>query len=482
MATANGGTGTEEHRGKTNDPFRKHGGQQNMSRSPRLCTPVKKEWSESLPNDNVIGNQDNGMNRYVISLAGSALAGTSMRSTVDSEHIVEKLSVAIRKYKSKNTDIVSHARNSRQTRNQLSIESRNIDLNREFVPKVEEQIPLRLSKGLKGNDSEIWGLKSLSGKSVNQNSLKVSGDISNMGKAIISNNAHLISSMTQSTSSTYHYPQLTIKQTRKGKGVICEDLDKSFNIVGAYKSLEDEKPFAAKFQSDTLRRSNVDDDNKPLVEGTVVSGSNGINLREWLKSECHNVKKSRKIHIFKQVLEWVDFAHSQGLVLLDFRPSCFTLLPSSKIKYIGSCGQQQLGNEVMTSNVNRKRPLEPNTHACHSSSTKQQKLFEETGSFRQLHQCSFTCDFRTIVNQTDSDTIRALESRKDSMCQNISNCQHTFTKENQFMSATLQLEEKWYCSPEMLNDGVCTSSSNIYSLGVLLFEVRKYCLTHCYFP
>ncbi|XP_027907702.1 protein SUPPRESSOR OF PHYA-105 1-like isoform X2 [Vigna unguiculata] len=424
MTDANGGTGagTEEHKRKTNESFLKNGGQQNMSKSPRLCTPIKKEWSESLPNDNVIGNQDNGVNRN---------------------------------YKNKNPELVTHPHNSRQTRNQLTVESKYNDINREVVSEVEEQIPFRLSKVLKGKDFEVWDLKPLSGKSVNQ--------------TIISNNAHLISSITQSTSSAYNYPQLIVKQTRKGKEVICEDLEKSFSIVGAHKSLQHEKPFAATFQSDTLRRSNVDDDddNKPLVEETVVSGSNEINLREWLKSECHNMKKLGKIHIFKQVLELVDSAHSQGLVLLDFTPSCFTLLSSSKIKYIGSYGQQRLGNEVMTCNVTRKRPLEQNTCACQSSSTKQQKLFEETGSFRKLHQCSSTHGFRRIVNQTDSDTIKPLESRS----KDISNCQHTFTIENQFMSATIPLEEKWYCSPEMLNDGVCTLSSNIYSLGVLLFEL-----------
>ncbi|BAT98062.1 Protein SUPPRESSOR OF PHYA-105 1 [Vigna angularis] len=460
MSTANGGTGTgtEEHKRKTNDSFLKNGGQQNMSRSPRLCTPIKKELSENLPNDNVIGNQDNGMNRYVISFAGSGLPSTSLCSGLDSEHIVEKLSAAIRNYKSKNSDLVTLPHNSIQTRNQLTVESKYNDINREVVSKVEEQIPFRLSKVLKGKDFEVWDLKPLSGNSVNQ--------------IIISNNAHLISSMTQSTSSAYNYPQLIVKQTRKGKEVICEDLkDKSFGIVGGHKSLEDEKSFAAMFQSDTLRRSNVDDDdNKPLVEETVVSGSNEINLREWLKSECHNMKKLRKIHIFKQVLELVDFAHSQGLVLLDFWPSCFTLLCSSKIKYIGSYGQERLGNEFMTCNVTRKRPLEQNTCACQSSSTKQQKLFEESGSSGQSHQCSFTHGFRTIVNQTDSNTIRSLESR----IKDISNCQHTITKENQFMSATIPtipLEEKWYCSPEMLNDGVCTLSSNIYSLGILLFEL-----------
>ncbi|KAL2625467.1 hypothetical protein AAZV13_07G053900 [Glycine max] len=395
MATANGGTGTEEHKRKSNDLFLKQGGHQIMPRSPRLCTPIRKEWpEESLPNDNVIG-----LNSYVTSLAGSGPPSSSFCSTIDSEHIVEELPV--RNYENQNINLVNHPHNSRQARNQLTIESKYNILSREVVPKVEEQMPLRLSKGLKGIDSEFWGLKSLAGKSVNRDSLKVSEDISSMGKAIISNNAHLISSITQSTSSAYNYPQLIVKQTRKGKGVICEDLNKSFSIGGALKSQEDEKlGFAAKFQSETLVRSNVDENNKPLLEGTFMSGCNGLNLRDWLKFKGHKMNKSGRIHIFKQVLELVDFEHSQGLVLLDFRPSCFTLLPS--------------------------------------------------------------------INQTDSDTNRPVESRsKESLCQNNSTC----TEEKQFMSVLNKLEEKWYCSPEVLNDGVCTFSSNIYSLGVLLFEL-----------
>ncbi|KAH1204672.1 Protein SUPPRESSOR OF PHYA-105 1 [Glycine soja] len=451
MATANGGTGAEKHKRKTNDPFLKQGGHQLMPRSPRLCTPIRKEWPESFPNDNVIGNEDNGLNRYITSLAGSGPPGTSFCSSIDSEHIVEELPV--RNYKNPNY---------------LTIESKYNRLSREIVPKVEEQIPLRLSKGLKGIDSEFWGLKSLPGKSVNHDSLNVSEGRSNMGKAIISNNAHLISSITQSTSSAYNYPQLIVKQTKKGKGIICEDLNQSFSTGGALNSQEDEKPaFAAKFQSETLVRSNVDE-NKPLLEGTFLSGSKGLNLREWLKSEGHKVNKSGRIRIFKQVLELVDFEHSQGLVLLDFRPSCFTLLPSSKIKYIGSYGQQELDDEVMTCNVTRKRPLEQNTCACQSLSTKQQKLCEETGSSRQQHHGTSIHGCRMTVNQTDSDTNRPVESKsKESLCQNNSIC----TEEKQFMSAFIKLEEKWYCSPEVLNDGVCMLSSNIYSLGVLLFEL-----------
>ncbi|XP_031276011.1 protein SPA1-RELATED 2-like [Pistacia vera] len=45
------------------------------------------------------------------------------------------------------------------------------------------------------------------------------------------------------------------------------------------------------------------------------------------------------------------------------------------------------------------------------------------------------------------------------------------TLQQHLSSVTEQLEEKWYASPEELNEGVCTIYSNIYSLGVLFFEL-----------
>ena len=90
--------------------------------------------------------------------------------------------------------------------------------------------------------------------------------------------------------------------------------------------------------------------------------------------------------------------------------------------------------------------MEQDTCACQSLSIKQQKPFEETRSLRQQHHstCIHGCR-TTTVNQTGSN-----------------------------INESVDLEEKWYCSPEELNGGVCTFPSNIYSLGVLLLEVRKF--------
>lgn len=422
--TANGEAGTEKHKRKTNDPFLKPGGHKNMPNSPRLCTPIKKECPESLPKDKVIGNKDKGFSRYVTSLAGSGHPSTSFCSTTDPKHIDKELPV--RNCKNLNSDLVSHPHRQ---------------------PKVEEQKPLRLSKGLKGIDPpDFWGLKSLSRKDEPQ---KVFANVSNIDKTITLCKAHLINSTLQNTSSTSNYPQLIREKTVKGKGIVYKDLDKNFGLKGRLMSQEEEKPaFANKFESNTLLRSNVGNNMQSLQE-IVISGTesfnNGLDLREWLKSEGHKMEKSERKYIFKQILELVDFAHSKGVVLQDLRPSCFAILPSNKIKYVGTYGQQVLDNKGMTCNLTRKRPWEQDNCACDSLSGKKKKLSEATTSLSRQHH--FTC-------------------------------QHSFTEEKRFISITTQLEDKWYCSPEVLNDGICTFSSNIYSLGVLLFEVSKYFGSH----
>jgi protein suppressor of PHYA-105 1 len=223
--------------------------------------------------------------------------------------------------------------------------------------------------------------------------------------------------------------------------------------------------------------------------GNVVSGAecfnDELNLRVWMKSESRKMKKSERLYLFKQILELVDFAHSQGFVLQDLKPSCFALLPSNKIKYVGSYGQQVFDDEkscftlfksclkaIMTCNVTKKMPWEEDTCGCQSlNGTKKQKLCEETTSLKQHQQHHLNCNH-------GCDTNMFMESN---LCLDGSSYQHAFAEEKQFISETIQLEEKWYSCPEVLNDGTNTFSSNVYRLGVLVFEVRKYLINFCYF-
>ncbi|CAK8560720.1 unnamed protein product [Lathyrus sativus] len=274
----------------------------------------------------VIGNENNGLTRNFASLVGSGHPSTSFCSTTDPKQL------HVRKY---------HNSFSREI----------------ALKKVEEQIPLRLSKRQKGSDSRI---------NLNHEPCKM-----------------------KSASSTSSYPQ-------KGKGVIEKDFD---NVMSGAECFND-----------------------------------GIVLRVWMKYESHRMKKPERLCIFKQILELVDFAHSQGFVLQEIKPSCFTLSPSNKIKYIGSYSQQ---------------------------------VFDDRKScFTVFKSC-----LKAIVTCKETESLKQQQHFKEKMCVDGSSYRRDFAEEKQFVSETIQLEEKWYTSPESVDDGTCTFSSNVYSLGVFLFEL-----------
>ncbi|KAJ0673344.1 putative protein kinase PEK-PEK family transcription factor WD40-like family [Helianthus annuus] len=66
----------------------------------------------------------------------------------------------------------------------------------------------------------------------------------------------------------------------------------------------------------------------------------GMSLREWLwlkhDEVVHNNSKIERLRMYTQVVELVDFAHSQGNPLPDLRLSNFLLLPSNQIIYFPS--------------------------------------------------------------------------------------------------------------------------------------------------
>jgi protein suppressor of PHYA-105 1 len=74
------------------------------------------------------------------------------------------------------------------------------------------------------------------------------------------------------------------------------------------------------------------------------------------------------------------------------------------------------------------------------------------------------------IHETGAQDSRFVELQSQKHSNYQSSCMET--RQLSF-SLTLQSEEKWYRSPELLNGGPITFSSNIYNLGVLLFEVTR---------
>ncbi|KAB2071330.1 hypothetical protein ERO13_A08G202000v2 [Gossypium hirsutum] len=69
------------------------------------------------------------------------------------------------------------------------------------------------------------------------------------------------------------------------------------------------------------------------------------------------------------------------------------------------------------------------------------------------------------------DVFTGLSNASHTQFSNFGSSHSSNSAQHQSVSVNEQLEEKWYASPEEINEGVCIILSNIYSLGVLLFEL-----------
>ncbi|XP_062232188.1 protein SUPPRESSOR OF PHYA-105 1-like isoform X2 [Phragmites australis] len=234
------------------------------------------------------------------------------------------------------------------------------------------------------------------------------------------------------------------------------------------------------------------------------SQSEGTSLRELIKPGQQTMSKFEKMHLFKQILDFVDKCHAQGFNLQHLRPSYFSIPSSSQVKYTGSYTTQDLSTsikqDIATEDiVNRKRCFghkfehqESNGHV--NSMLKYQKVGEQDSVAvrRSIH--TFWTDQRDDNQNEDADpvvlrqgnssyTVRERSKFVEPYGSNTSCAQLISSSGNQQSAFELRkLEESWYTSPEELSQSKGTFPSNIYSLGVLLFELFCCCETwevHC---
>uniref|UniRef100_A0A8R7P3I9 Protein kinase domain-containing protein n=1 Tax=Triticum urartu TaxID=4572 RepID=A0A8R7P3I9_TRIUA len=254
-------------------------------------------------------------------------------------------------------------------------------------------------------------------------------------------------------------------------------------------------------------------DSVARLDGTLFSsGGNvsesqyeGTSLRELIKPARQAMSKFEKMQLFKQILDHVDKSHAQGVTLQQLRPSYFIISSPNQVRYTGSYSKQDLSTpakpDMAADDVfNRKRCFDQKTlhQECNGnghSILKYQKVGEQ-GSVavrRPIH--PFRTDHKG-GNQSEGADLGAL-GQGNSSCTvggrskfgepyyggNASYGQRFPNYGNQESVLELRmLEDSWYRSPEELNQSKGTFPSNIYSLGVLLFELFCCCETwelHC---
>ncbi|XP_066363370.1 protein SUPPRESSOR OF PHYA-105 1-like [Miscanthus floridulus] len=223
------------------------------------------------------------------------------------------------------------------------------------------------------------------------------------------------------------------------------------------------------------------------------SHSEGTSLRELIKPGRQTMTKFEKMHLFKQILDLVDKCHAQVFTLQHLRPSYFTTLSSNQVKYIGSYTTQDLPTSIKQEVaredlVNRKRAFghridHQGSNGHGNFMLKYQKVGEQ-GSVATRRPANMFWTDQICDNQNEdanpgvsrqenfSYTARERFKFVEPHGSNTSCAQHVSSSGTQQSEFELRnLEESWYKSPEELSQFKGTFPSNIYSLGVLLFEL-----------
>ncbi|RVX04063.1 Protein SPA1-related 2 [Vitis vinifera] len=201
------------------------------------------------------------------------------------------------------------------------------------------------------------------------------------------------------------------------------------------------------------------------------SSHDGVNLREWLRAGHRKINKVESLYIFRQIVDLVDVSHSQGVAMQNLRPSCFKLLPSNQVAYLGSSVQREMLENAVDQDVSLKnllsgkRSLEKGMFPSISLSGKKQKFSESMNTFRQWPQFSARYGIKLeTANKSGINITRAQDLgskfneehnqnteykiQRKSSSQNVS-----YTSQQLLISASDQLEEKWYTSPMELSEG-----------------------------
>lgn len=267
------------------------------------------------------------------------------------------------------------------------------------------------------------------------------------------------------------FAEYFIKNTLKGKGIVCKGPSSNGLCIGSRDQNLIKSGFGTRMNSN-VSLSSGPKTTKSTYNATVPrsggSDCDGVTLREWLKAGHCKGSKAERLRIFRKIVDLVDGSHSRGVALHHLCPSYIKLLPSNHVMYLGLPLQNQMSDSVANSEVLqldssfiRKRLSEQVLSPSLDMWSKKKKVDENVrvagdSKVNAVGSQDYCNEYKEDI-QFSKHHIWGVSS-----IPHISNAGRL-----QLTSLNERLEGKWYTSPE----GGCTTSSNIYCLGVLLFEV-----------
>lgn len=197
-----------------------------------------------------------------------------------------------------------------------------------------------------------------------------------------------------------------------------------------------------------------------------------VSLRQWLDKPERHVDEFECLHIFRQIVEIVDVAHSQGVVVHNVRPSCFVMSSFNRVTFIESASCSDSGSDSVEEGLNghtefKDEPLSLPDELHQQRGALGINDFQLIGS--STNTSSGTCCMQSIsIYATQASSVEATRNNgvKDG------NVEQGEEKKEAFpMKQVLLMETNWYISPEEAAGEPSSCASDIYRLGVLLFEV-----------
>ncbi|XP_019082425.1 PREDICTED: protein SUPPRESSOR OF PHYA-105 1 [Camelina sativa] len=355
----------------------------------------------------------------------------------------------------------------------------DVDLDHSSQPRDMDQMLSRIRQQLAGAPSERQNLKPFITRRTDQNLDAFSERLRAAGENSIMRPPALIGEGVQLKSpvSSSNFSQLLLKRALKGKGVVGKTQETHPEFVS-------DQDLGSKEKKSPTHHDVLTPKSSPKGNGIVSHGagnhtksSSGISLREFLRSSYAKREKRHGICLFRQLVELVDSAHSQGLFLLDLRPSLFMLVPSKKLRYIGTFGKNDLDSDVDEDLNRRRRPVVHDSSSNGGRDLRKRKMDLHVHSPGN-HQLQATSTGRPFKRKSPVIDLNVVDARNPDSCelqqQNyIKNLSVSSMAKKQSMSTWL--EEQWYTCPEEINGEDIGEKSNIYALGVLLFELLCHC-------
>lgn len=199
-----------------------------------------------------------------------------------------------------------------------------------------------------------------------------------------------------------------------------------------------------------------------------------ISLRQWLDKPERTVDVFECLHIFRQIVEIVNIGHSQGIVLHNVRPSCFVMSSFNHVSFIESASCSDSGSDSVEDPLNNQAAeikTQPSLGPCgmqQKRSSGSEDVVPVRTSTTALSESS--CMLSSAIYAARASLIEDTEENKtkDRRKSEVEGKKQYFP-----MKQILLMETSWYTSPEEVAGVASSCASDIYRLGVLLFEVHN---------